>query len=271
MRRKGSIPGKVRVRRERPSGAARAAALAITMLMVYLITVMPREWKKTEDAFASPRITREISFEPLEMYIVSLYSCASPEEARILASGYAGKGAAGYVHEHEGAWQVLGAVYEEERDAARIAQRLSKDENLDAQVICVTASGVDMRVTAPEIQINAIAEADGLLRGQSVQLGTLALQLDRNEISPGAACTLCAVAATRARAAEEVLERLPGSEENKLCRGLIERLGVLSRLLDAAAGSEKAGNTALSGMLRCAQIDTFLGQAALQEALVNTQ
>lgn len=273
MRRKGLVrrrkdPWQVRVRRDRPTGVAWAAALAITMLMVYLATLAPQADLRAQSAFAAPRVTREIEFGALDMYLVSLYGCQTGEEARLRASGFTGKGAAGYVYETDEGWQVLGAAYEESRDAERIAERLSSDENIDAQVVRIKADRVAMRITAPQVQIEAVAAAEALLRSQTAQLGDMALQLDRDEISSGAACTLCAVASTQATAAAQVLRQIPGANENDLCRRLIERLESLDKLLRAVAGAAGEAPSTLSGMLRCAQIDTFIGQAELQQALL---
>ncbi len=59
-----------------------------------------------------------------------------------------------------------------------------------------------MRITAPETQIAAIIEANQILRNQTQQLGAMALQLDRSEIRPDAARTLCGLACTEASDAQ---------------------------------------------------------------------
>lgn len=269
-RKLGSRNGRyrVQVRRDSPARLAWAIALVVTMMMVYLATLSPQSSLRVQSVSASPRVTRELTFEALEMHLVSLYDCESGESARMLASGYTGRGAAGYVYQTGEGWQVIGAAYEEERDAERIARRLSADEGLDARVMQISVEKVDMRITAPEIQISAIAEADALLRNQTQQLGNMALQLDRNEISTGTACTLCAVASTRAKACAEILNNIPGSAENDLCKALIKRLTALSELLGTIGESLGEDSSTLSGMMRCAQADTFLGQAEMQKKLL---
>ena len=115
---------KVRVYRERPAGGAWAAALLVTMLMVFLATCVSNGGVSAKSAFAVPRVTREISLAPFEIYMVSLYSCTSGAEARLLASGCTGNGAAGYIYEADGKWQVLGAAYEQAQEAGRIAEMI---------------------------------------------------------------------------------------------------------------------------------------------------
>ena len=254
---------RVRVRRERPTALALAVALCVTMLVVYVLTLNVGGPDVVESMAAAPRVTREICFEALDGWCVTMGERDTQEEARLLAAGYVSRGAAGYVAELDGKWTVLGALYDGERDARRIAERLREDEGLPAQAVRLGAPELTLRITAPESQIDAVAGADALLRRQTAQLGQMALQLDREEIRAESARALCALAATEAAEAGAALRAVPGAEDNALCKALIDRLSALSELQKAAADSASAGSATLSGMLRCAQLETFLGQRAL--------
>ena len=258
---------RVRVRRDRPSALAWAIALAVTMLAVYFLTLDAARPDVVESVAAAPRVTREIAFEPIEGWCVSLASCKSDGEARIQAAGFTARGAAGVAMRADGAWRVLGAVYESEREARRIAQRLRKDEDIDAEVICLSADALTLRITAPQYQIDAVEAADALLREQTWQLGQIALQVDRGEIRPEAVRTLCALAATEAGEAAKALAAILGAEENALCAALMGRLSALSQMLDSIAVSRDVSGAALSGMVRCAQIETLAGQREMQAGL----
>ena len=258
---------RVRVRRDRPTALAWALALAVTMLVVYLATLHAAGPDVVESVSAAPRITREIAFEALEGWCVSMAACDSPEEARLMASGYTARGAAGYVAQAEGAWHVLGAVYAAERDARRIAERLAADEGIPARTLRLRAEGLRLRITAPQRQIDAIAGADALLRAQTDQLGQIALQLDRGELRPDGARTLCALAASEAAEAQKALDAIPGAAENRLCAALIQRLDALAGQMDAVARGAEGDSAVLSGMVRCAQIDAFLGQRGMLVSL----
>lgn len=254
---------RVRVRRDRPTALAWSIALAVTMLVVYLATLNAGRPDVVESVSAAPRVTREIEFEKLEGWCVSMARCDSPESARIQASATTARGAAGDVALLDGAWHVLGAVYASEKDAERVAGRLKKDAGIDAQVLRLAADGLRLRITAPQRQIDAIAGADALLRAQAKQLGEVALQVDRGEIGADAARTLCAVAASEAAEARAALDALPGAAENGLCAALIARLDALAAMQDAVAKDGRTTGAALSGMLRCAQVETFLGHRAM--------
>lgn len=258
---------RVRVRRERPTAVALAVALCVTMLVVYALTLNVKEADVVQSMAAAPRVTRQIEFDRLTGWCVAMARCDTQEEARLQASAWVGRGAGGYVTELDGGWAVLGAVYDTEREAERIAKRMRDDEDIPAEAVRLEAEGLTLRVTAPESQIEAIAGADALLRRQSAQLGEMALQLDRGEIGADAARTLCSLAASEAEEAGRGLAAIPGSGENALCAGLIERLDGLAQLQGAVAGSARSGGATLSGMLRCAQLETFVGQWRLQEGL----
>ena len=258
---------RVRVRRERPTAVAVAIALCITMLVVYVLTLNLKEADVVQSVAAAPRVTRQIEFEGLEGWCVAMARCESQQEARLRASAWTGRGAAGYVTELENGWAVLGAVYDTQKEADRIVRRMNGDEGIPAEAVHLAADGLTLRVTAPEPQIEAIAAADELLRSQARQLGEVALQLDRGEINADAARTLCALAASEAGEAGKGLAAIPGAGENALCAGLIERMNTLAQLQETVADSTSSGGAALSGMLRCAQMEAFMGQLRMQEAL----
>lgn len=258
---------RVRVRRERPTALALAVALCVTMLIVYVLTLDAKGPDVVESMAAAPRVTREIGFEPLSGWCVSMAGCESQQEARLQASAWVGRGAAGCVRELEGEWRVLGALYDSRKEAERISKRLRDDEGIPAEAIHLEAKGLTLRVTAPEAQIEAVAGADALLRSQTAQMGDIALQLDRGEISADAARALCALAATEASNMAASLAAIPGAKENELCAGLIGRMEELAGMQDTVAGGTRADAASLSGMLRCAQIENFLGQWEMMRGL----
>ncbi len=258
---------RVRVRRERPTALALAVALCVTMLVVYVLTLDAKGPEVVQSVAAAPRVTREITLEPLSGWCVSMATCKSQQEARLQASAWVGRGAAGCVREFDGEWRVLGAIYDSRREAERVSKRLTDDEGIPAEAVPLEAKAIKLRVTAPQTQIEAVAGADALLRAQTRQMGAAAMQLDKGEINADAARTLCALAATEASEMAEALGAIPGAAENALCTGLEARLIELAQMQDTVAGSVRADATALSGMLRCAQIENFMGQWALMKGV----
>lgn len=251
------------VRRERPTALAVAIALAVTMLVVYVLTLDAIAPDAVESVSAAPRVTREIEFAELQGWCVSLGRWDSADQARAEAAAYTDRGSAGRVAELDGRWHILGAVYDTRRQAERVAETLE----VAADVVLLRAEAVRMRITAPDQQIDLIVSADGLLRDTAWQLATLAQQLDRGEIQPEAALTLCGLSASEAQSLSEKLGFIPGSRENGLCGALMERLDGLSERLNALRADAPAATPALSGLIRRAGIDTFIELSELQASL----
>ena len=250
---------RVRVRRERPTALALAVALCVTMLVVYVLTLDVKGADVVESMAPAPRVTREIAFDALTGWAVSMATCESPQAARLQASAWVSRGAAGCVYQLDGLWRVLGALYDSGKEAERVSKRLSEEEGIPTEVVLLETGGLTLRVTAPQAQIDALSGADALLRRQIGQLGQVALQLDREEINPEAARALCALAATEADKQAGLLAAIPGAGENALCAALIGCLRELAQMQDTAAKAGRTDSAALSGLLRCAQIEGFLG------------
>lgn len=249
---------RVRVRRERPTALAWALALAVTMLAVYVLTLTAALPEPARQTAAAPRVARALELPPLEGWCVTLGGFPTPDEARMAAAGYAGSGAAALVYRSEQGWQVLGAQYDTQKQAERVAARLRDSEGIDAGVLRLSAEGLRLRITAPEDRVEAIAEAAALLKAQAGQLQALAAQLDRGELQPEAARTLCALAATEAGHLSARLS--PG--DDPLCAALSEALDRLSLHLDEIARSREP----LPGMLRRAGLDDLLQLMTLYES-----
>lgn len=249
---------RVRVRRERPTALALAMAICVTMLVVYVLTLDVNGADVMESMAAAPRVTKEIAFDALTGWVVSMATCESPQAARLQASAWVSRGAAGCVHQLDGQWRVLGALYDSRKEAERVSKRLVEEEGIPAEVVPLEARGLTLRVTAPQAQIDALSGADALLRQQIRQLGQVARQLDHGEINPEAARALSALAATEAEKQADLLAAIPGAGENALCAALIGRLRESAQMQDTAAKADRTDSAALSGMLRCAQIEGFL-------------
>lgn len=259
---------RVSVRRERPMALAWAIALAVTMLVVYVLTLDLSRPDVVESVAAALRVTQRLQFEELERWCVSLGSWDTAGDARIGAAGYADQGAAGRVCEIDGKWQAIGALYENERDARRVVERLKKADCPRAEVICLDAEQVDMRITAPQLQIDRIEAINALIRNQIEQLDDMALQLDRDKLQPDSAKALCAVASGEAEDAARTLESIPGASENELCVGLIVIAEQLAQQQNSIAKAKGASSSALSGMLRLAETDAFLSLRELQTGML---
>ena len=260
--------GRVQVRRERPTALSWSIALTVTMLVVYVLTLQSARPDAVETVAPAPRVTRTVALEAIEGWCVVLGEYPSEDSARMEAASDASRGSAGCVVEGDGKWRVLGAMYEGERDARRVAARLQREGFAEADVLPLTAEALTLRITAPDQQIDAIAAVDAALLAQVRQLGVLALQLDRGDIRPDGARTLCAVAQGEVAEAGRSLARMPGATDNGLCAALVDAAGRLADQLGTLAESGQDAPAALSGMMRLVQIETFLRLRSLREGLI---
>lgn len=249
---------RVRVRRERPTALSRALALAVTMLAVYLATLgAPEKEVDAEPALGGARVTREVTLQGVQMYFADLGVHADPLQARIAAADLASRGAAGVVRADASGHHVLGAAYELEADARRIAQRLTEQENLSAAVLPLSVDEVSLRITAPEGDIEAIVAADAALRAQLNQAASMALQMDRGELPAASARTLAAVSASELKNTKGRLQKVSGAEEHPVSAGLIAQLDALAQnLSETARSGDRAA--ALSGRLRSCHVSGML-------------
>jgi len=224
------------------------------MLAVYLVTLSAPAKKKAEDASAGIRVTQEVCFDSMTIHFADLGCFADEAQARIAAAGFVNRGAAGVIHSDADGHHVLGAGYSLESDAKRIAGRLEQQESIETNVLTLTAPPLSLRVTAPEEDVNAIVEADRVLRTQLNQLSTLALQVDRGEIFAASARTLAKVAAAEVRTARKKLEKIAGSADQPVCAAMIAMLASLEDNLSDVDGE----GAVLSGRLRCCHADCAL-------------
>jgi len=252
------VPNRVRIRRERPSALSWALALAVTMLAVYLITLSaPAQQEKTEKPSQTERVTTEITFDAYSVYFADLGCHEDAAQARLCAALLAERGAAGRLYSDAQGVHVLGAAYENESDAARIAAQLGESEGLAAGVLHLSAGEVRLRVTAPEADAQAIAGGYRILREQLAQAASLASQVDRGELTGTAARMLASVSKSEVRAALERLELVEGAAGNPVCTGLAAVLRGLADSFDLAA-RETDSSPALSGRLRFCHVDGSL-------------
>lgn len=255
------MPKTVRVRRDRPSALSWALALAVTMLAVYLITLTAPAAREeaAETAARGPRVTQELTLEGETAYFADLGCHADALLARTAAAQLAARGAAGVTYRDAEGIHVLGAAYRLEADAARIARQLSQREQLSAAVLELSAEPVSLRITAPEQDVQAIVDADSILHTQLKQIASMALQVDRGELSAESARTLAAVACSELDAARNQLEQISGAAEDTVCAGLLFQLERLSGGLEAVGHGAERG-AALSGRLRSCHVDGLLNR-----------
>ena len=244
-------------------GISTRAAISLLRAAQAKALLAGRDYVVPEDvqAMAEPVLAHRlvpVSYTHLA-YFADLGCHADALLARTAAAQLAARGAAGVTYRDAEGIHVLGAAYRLEADAARIARQLSQREQLSAAVLELSAEPVSLRITAPEQDVQAIVDADSILRTQLKQIASMALQVDRGELSAESARTLAAVACSELDAARNQLEQIPGAAEDTVCAGLLFQLERLSGGLEAVSHGAERGAT-LSGRLRSCHVDGLLNR-----------
>lgn len=255
------MPERVRVRRDHPGALTWTIAMVLTMLAVYLITLGGRTGEPSAPVSSqkdtATRVTEELSFEGIDLACVSFGTFETAQEARVEAARFTARGAAGYILE-DGGFSVLAAGYEDAQDAQRVADSLSESEDIPCAVCREEASGVRLRITATQEQIQAITGADAALRRHARDLRELALMLDRSETQPSSACTLIAVMAGQLTGTLTELRAIPGGQESPVVRGLIALAEHTQAALSLLSTENSDSPLSLSGKIKYNHIETTL-------------
>ncbi len=267
----------VRVRRKHARSMRLAMLFLAFSIAVYLLSWALRgpasapatEPVSTPSASLSPapRVTEDIRLEPLSCYLVVLLSAESPEAARVEAARYVRRGAAGYVLPRDNQYLVIGAAYEAEAEAQKIAQRLGEQEKLTARVLPMASRPVALRVTATQAQLSALVQAEKTFRAIGTQLGEIAYALDAGTLTQDGALDSLSHAKVEAELAYRTLDRAAGSEQNPVVQGMLELvLQLKTQLQDRIAGSD-ATTLSFSAKIKYNKIGMRLQHIAYLDSL----
>lgn len=210
------------------------------------------------------RVSREVKLEELSIYLVSLGRYEARSSARVEAARYVSRGAAGYVLEDE-ALEVIGAGYETQEAAARVADQLTETEGLTCRVIVRSGPEVTLRMTADQTQIDAFVQAEKALREVSSSLGQLSFAIDRGEAGVSQAVKVIRTQIRRTENAEKVLGEQTAGSSVQVIGQLAELLGGMKEEMNGMLS--ETGAMALSSRLKYCYVDMRLREIGLMNAL----
>ncbi len=253
---------RVYVKRRGPCPAAWLALLTGAALMAFVFLARPAIQTLSVDLNQPPQrqeqVTQEVSFGAMELHLVALAQQEDPTQARIEAARYAPRGAAGYLLERDGLYQVVGNGYATREEADRVVQNLAEEEGIAAHVLSCAGAGALLRVTATPDQQSALAEGEALARRLEEELRGHALALDRGERQVPvvrAALSLCAQEAEQAGAR---LSRAAGETPNPVAGGVIQLLEQLAQDCGQLAQEEQDTPLTFSSRLKYAYLSAAL-------------
>lgn len=270
MRRK-SVVGRVSVRRRSPRPAMVLALLVAVALFAFVFFARPAidrlSLQIDEAPVAAEKVTRDISFDAMSLYLVELCRGEDEGAVRIEAARYVPRGAAGYLYQMDDAFLVIGAGYGDRADAETVAAQLDKAEPLTTQVHEALGEAALLRVTATEGQLKALIEAEQVLRTLSSALQSHAIALDRGEMDAPTLRAAASLEANQARSAMAALTRAAGDRPNSVATALIDQLADLTDALDHLSGDTSESALTLSSKVKYSHIDARLRHIAFLNQL----
>ena len=183
----------IRVRRERPASLSIAMALAITMLIVYLLSI--QSCPENVEAAAVLPSAAEVRMEGMETAFLLSSVHDDRTQANVAAAKCARNGGAGLVLQEEGQFSV---VYEAGRDFP----------DADAPVILRRCEGLTLQIKAPADAIAAISDGIQALNLMITETASLADSMEKGECASDTVFSLLKLHQTRISRA---LETLPGT------------------------------------------------------------
>ena len=272
MRKKSVLSHRVYVRRSAPSPAVWLSLFMVLALGAFVFFARPILNQTALDMDQAPvtseRVTRDVSFDALSLYMVELTRIDDPTNARIEAARYVPRGAAGYIYTLDGAYLVIGAGYATAAEAEKVAAQLTESEGIAAKVHALSGDNVGLRVTATEAQLSALIEGEQALRALTSAMAAHALSLDRAEAQPAAMRAALAIEAEQAHSASTQLTRAAGDQPNSVAKALIEQLSTFTEVCRRLAAEDADTALILSSKLKYAHLDARMNHIAFLNALM---
>lgn len=251
----------------------RERAHTLTVLVAFLITFFvmlgmlvsvcrakAREAELEEAARVAVRLTRGLTLSGGESHLVYTGAYATMADARLGASRYANRGAAGYLYESDGAFLAVGSAYAAASDARAAAARL-REQGIDAGVVSARFSGLSVTMTATDAQIDAFERGYRALTACEDALTDLAERLDADALTPANAKNECALAAYELKTARDDLTKAVGDHGERLTRGLSDRLDAARKTVSALTGGP-ADARYFASAVRTARLELFFAREA---------
>lgn len=268
-----NVGRRVYVRRRGPCPAVWLTLMMMAALMAFVFFARPTIQALTVDLDQAPesaeRVTQEISFTGLEIYLVTLAQMDDAALARVEAARYVPRGAAGYVFSEGGSYQVAGNGYATREEAEKVAASLSESEDIEAKVLRRGAAGALLRVTATQAQLSALVEGEAIVRRLGQELSVYALALDRGERQAPVLRAALSLSAQEAAQAGARLTKAAGEAPNPVAAGIIELLTQLSDDLSLLAGEDQDTPLSFSSKLKYAYLSTELKHIDFLNGLVS--
>ena len=212
------------------------------------LTVQPAPTLAPQD---SAMDTRLISLAGETWYALQLGAFDAPDAAQSLAESYRLRGAGGLIWRRD-AYRVLAAAYVSRADAQTVQSRLMAQHGVETAVTEISWPDITLRVTGQKAQLDALADAYGVLPELIRHLAELSNAVDQGETETAQALATLQSERETAAALADRLQSLFGTGTHPAVEDLKNLLNEAKSALDAALIAQ--GATRLGAQLKYCQL-----------------
>ena len=132
---------------------------------------------------ASNMASGQIELPGVTSYMLQMGVYSQRDNALSLASTMQGRGAGGYIIEDGGKYRVIASAYADEASLGAVREQL-KEEGLDTAVYEFVVPGASFDVTAPQDSLADMEAAFAGLKEAQAAISELAIQFDKESMTP---------------------------------------------------------------------------------------
>ena len=208
----------IKVRRGRPGSVSIALALAITMLVVYLLSLQAMPDDENAEPASAIRTSTEIRMEPMDVCFLLSSIHDDEAQARISAALCAQNSGAGLVLPEGDRFCVVYAAGKAFPDS-------------DEPVLERRSTGLTLKIHAPAAKTAALSDGISALRTLADDTASLATSLEKGETDAKTVSSLLNIHQTRIRIAAEALQNAGPEALKSIHAALQNSLGNLHAVI----------------------------------------
>lgn len=215
-------------------------------------------------ALSGGKLTSRLSLPALNSYMLQMGVYSQRANADAQAEQLRARGAGGYVIEDGGRYRVIASAYADRTSLDSVREQL-KTEDIETAIYEVAVGGAAFNVTAEQSKLDAIEQGFSALSELREELYSLALEYDRQKLTPAAGRARAAEIYSKLDAAHETLlaQSASGDVIDAVSQCYIDTLSSLNGL----SGYETESYVDFSSKIKYTQIEATQLYAALMQKL----
>ncbi|HHU79222.1 MAG: SPOR domain-containing protein [Caldicoprobacterales bacterium] len=210
-----------------------------------------------EPARDTVKVTETLKTNALTIYAIQMGAFTDGSNAEAFAQELRNKGGAGYILD-DGFYRVMAIGFQSEEDAQKVRKGL-KDDDIEAHVYKMAASGVNMEITATKDNVAAISSAYESWEKNYRSLEDIIVSLDSGSVSPIEASDRIRAIKTEMGQMKNQLQEISSNQSNNaILSGLAALYDSSCQSLDKVLSKNVDDKVAISSVIKYTYIDMFM-------------